>query len=86
MLIYVMKSDLIFPPAEFYLRSIKEGYCDFRMPNAAYKLLDAAVHAASDDKHPSPIERRRHRHNGRPRLAAAPGQRATEAASIAKLT
>lgn len=69
MLIYCMNSTGIFPPSVSYLRTIEQGYRDFRMPKAARDLLAAAVREAWDDKAPTNVERRRYRRKGRPPLA-----------------
>jgi hypothetical protein len=66
LMLYRMNSTGIFPPSEGYLASIREGYRDFKI---ATRPLHAAVRAAWDDKHPSHVERQRHRRNGRPALA-----------------
>jgi hypothetical protein len=68
---YVMNSDGIFPPSQYYLASIKEGYKNFGLKT---KPLIAAVEASYDDKNPSHVERRRHQRNGRPTLAARPSE------------
>jgi hypothetical protein len=69
LMLYVMNSTGIFPPSEYYLDSIKQGYRDFGLP---LKPLHAAVSASHADKHPSHIERRRYRKAGRPTLACVP--------------
>jgi len=68
-LIYTMNSIGIMPPSAAYLRSIEQGYRDFRLPKVAHKMLARAVQDAWDDKAPTHIERQRHRRNGRPALA-----------------
>jgi AIG2 family protein len=72
MLIYSMNSSGIMPPAASYLKTIEQGYRDFRMPRKAWKSLRAAVTHAWDEKSPSHIERKRYMRNGRPKLAARP--------------
>jgi gamma-glutamylcyclotransferase (GGCT)/AIG2-like uncharacterized protein YtfP len=72
MLIYVMNSTGIMPPSDYYLRVIKQGYRDHRMPKAAHKGLNEAVRDSWDDKSPTYVERQRHRRKGRPTLAAYP--------------
>lgn len=74
MLIYCMNSTGIFPPSAYYLKVIREGYRDFRMPKAAFATLNLALREAWDDKAPSHVERRRHTRTGRPRLAECPGK------------
>jgi len=69
MMVYVMNSSGIYPPSEWYLQSIEEGYRDFRMPKAAYRKLDQAVWESWAEKAPTNIERERHRRKGRPVLA-----------------
>lgn len=71
-MLYRMNSTGIMPPSEDYFASICEGYADFALPTA---LLDKALHASWDDKHPSHKERKRHRRNGRPALARKGDQR-----------
>jgi hypothetical protein len=72
MLIYRMNSDGIMPPYASYLKTIQQGYRDFKLPKAAWKTLREAVTAAWDDKNPSHVERRRYMRSGRPKLAARP--------------
>lgn len=69
MLVYVMNSTGIFPPSQYYLDGIVEGYRDFHMPEKGRKLLDAALQAAWDDKRPSNRERERYLKKGTPKLA-----------------
>lgn len=66
---YVMNSNGIFPPSEFYLDTIKQGYKDFGMSRAQ---LDEAVRHSFDSKKPTFRERQRHMRKGRPRLAQRP--------------
>jgi hypothetical protein len=71
LLVYVMNSTGIMPPSKFYLRSIQEGYRDFKLPRGP---LDQAVEASHDKKAPSHIERQRHARKGRPELASRPSE------------
>lgn len=66
MMLYVMNSTGIFPPSEYYLDALREGYRDFKLP---LRYLDKAVKDSWDDKRPSHVERRRFMRDGRPRLA-----------------
>jgi Gamma-glutamyl cyclotransferase, AIG2-like len=66
MLIYRMNSKGIFPPSKSYYESIRVGYRDFQLST---RSLREALAASWDDKHPSHVERKRHRRNGRPALA-----------------
>lgn len=65
-LVYRMNSTGIFPPSASYFATIERGYKDFGLP---LKALREARDAAWDDKHPSHVERRRHKAKGRPALA-----------------
>lgn len=69
MMLYVMNSVGIFPPAEHYLETIAQGYRDFRLP---MDELRAAVRAAWDQKNPTSAENSRYHRIGRPRLAPRP--------------
>ena len=63
---YVMNSTGIFPPSEGYLKTIEDGYRDFKLP---MKQLNAAVLHSWKEKAPSHRERQRYRRTGRPPLA-----------------
>lgn len=65
MLVYVMNSTGIMPPAVGYYETIRQGYKDFGLP---LRYLRDAVQASWDDKAPSYRERQRHRRKGRPQL------------------
>lgn len=79
MLVYVMNSTGIAPPAAYYLGVIKQGYNDFHLPKKAWPLLQEAVRDSWDDKAPTHVERQRRKRNGRPPLAAYPKQPAMPA-------
>lgn len=65
LLIYVMNSEGIYPPAQAYLDGIMQGYRDFGLP---LKPLKTAVKASWTEKKPSHVERKRTRRTGRPPL------------------
>jgi hypothetical protein len=66
LMFYVMNSTGIFPPAERYLKRMREGYRDFGLP---MRYLNKALLASWDDKAPTFRERKRHERDGRPQLA-----------------
>lgn len=63
---YAMNSEGIFPPSQFYLDTLIQGYEDFGLPQ---KYLAKAVAESWKDKRPSYRERQRYRRTGRPPLA-----------------
>jgi len=69
LMLYVMNSDGVFPPAQHYLDTIAQGYRDFGLPMDALK---AAVKHSHDHRQPSHRELKRHHRDGRPRLAPPP--------------
>lgn len=69
LMLYVMNSEGVFPPARHYLETIAQGYRDFRLPMDALK--DAVRHS-HEARQPSDRELSRYRRNGRPSLAAHP--------------
>lgn len=69
LMLYVMNSTGIFPPAHSYLETIAQGYRDFRLPMDSLK---AAVAHSHDHRSPSGTELRRHTRLGKPRLAPRP--------------
>ena len=71
-MMYVMNSDGIFPPALAYLDTIRQGYKDFGIP---LKQLEEAVTHSHDKQNPSHHERQRYARKGRPRLAPRPGSK-----------
>jgi hypothetical protein len=69
LMFYQMNSDGIFPPSEYYLDTLRDGYRDFKLPMSH---LRAALKDAWENKNPSHLERKRYRRDGRPRLAELP--------------
>lgn len=81
LMFYTMNSRGIYPPADYYMRTIRRGYKDFDLPLPALK--DAVRHA-HDAKAPSHVERQRLRRQGRPSIAARPVERKPEPARAGK--
>jgi len=71
LLIYVMNSEGIMPPSDFYYGVIRDGYRDFKLPQAS---LTAALEESYEKNAPSHIERQRLRRNGRPAFAPRPSE------------
>jgi len=71
LMLYVMNSEGIMPPSQYYLDAIRQGYKDFGIDPAQLK---AAVERSHDDRNPSHIERQRQRRNGNPQLAQRPSE------------
>lgn len=69
LMLYVMNSTGVFPPAHSYLETIAQGYRDFQLPMADLKEAVAYSH---DHRSPSGAELRRHSRLGHPRLASRP--------------
>lgn len=55
-LIYLMNSDGIMPPSQYYVDSIRQGYKDFKL---AQRYLDEAVKHSYVQKEPTEIELQR---------------------------
>lgn len=70
-MLYVMNSTGIMPPAVWYYNAIAEGYEDFGL--SPIELRKALKHS-HDAKRPTHVERKRMRRNGRPALKARPGK------------
>jgi hypothetical protein len=80
---YVMNSRGIYPPSEGYYNGVRQGYRDFGLRQAPLRL---ALKHAHDASHPSHVERRRMRRNGRPPLASRPQPKQREQRKRAKVT
>jgi hypothetical protein len=68
-MLYVMRSTGIMPPAHHYYNVIEDGYADFGLETNA---LLAALKNAHDAMHLTHVERKRVRRNGRPTVKARP--------------
>jgi gamma-glutamylcyclotransferase (GGCT)/AIG2-like uncharacterized protein YtfP len=68
-MMYVMNSTGIMPPAVGYFDGIRTGYKDFGLKVAALTL---ALKHSHDERRPSHVERKRMRRNGRPPLKGDP--------------
>jgi hypothetical protein len=68
-LVYVMNSTGVMPPSGAYYDGIVQGYRDFGLRPAE---LRRALKHSHDAKHPSHVERKRLRRNGRPAFKPRP--------------
>jgi hypothetical protein len=68
-LVYVMNSTGVMPPSEGYYDGIVQGYRDFGLSRRRLRL---ALKHSHDAKHPSHVERKRLRRNGRPAFKPRP--------------
>jgi hypothetical protein len=69
LMLYVMNSTGIMPPAVNYYHVILDGYEDFGLRTDALRF---ALKHAHDEKHATHVERKRLRRGGRPALKARP--------------